>query len=407
MKTAIVIVMLAMLLTSMFAVPMALAEDDSEERITLDSETRPSMVFNAGDKSYTIELVSASDSAATIRVTDNTGEYQVKDISEGSEATFLNEIEIEVEDSNENNFRLTAEIKIKLDDDDDSDDSEDDNRGASSGNPELVDAKSITGLKKRPIVAGTSEESSLTAIQEEAGISLSQADIVDLEISDGSSRRIFIVYFGTGKASVAGENDVRILLVERKKIDSDNSGQGSDNSLTALKTESKFRGKIQTSEFGTLNVKGTSLSSLEVNGRDGVKGTLKVDTENNLLILSIEDADTYEYKVDLQRKVLRPSGGRNVAPGTLTGEFEKRNFLDRFFSRDRDKSMDDNSLSEEEKAIKEERKEARKTFLEVLKEFFSREKVDSSDDDSNSGTNRDAESLTGLSGQAIVKAKVK
>ncbi len=92
----------------------------SATSVNLDSETNPSQEVTVSDKTYTIELVSASDTAATIRVTDSSGASDTKTIDEDKSKT-INGLEVAVTNADETNFRLSATAlvgadKIKLTD---------------------------------------------------------------------------------------------------------------------------------------------------------------------------------------------------------------------------------------------------------------------------------------------------
>jgi hypothetical protein len=92
----------------------------SAEKINLDSETNPSATVTVEGESYTIELVSASDTAATIRVTDSSGNSDTETVTEDKSKT-IQGIEVAVTDADETNFALSATAivgagKIKLTD---------------------------------------------------------------------------------------------------------------------------------------------------------------------------------------------------------------------------------------------------------------------------------------------------
>ncbi len=82
---------------------------ESAEKIFLDSESNPSEVVTVNDKAYTIELISASDSAATIRVTDSDGNSDLEEINEAASRKILG-IEVAVDKADETNFKLSASV---------------------------------------------------------------------------------------------------------------------------------------------------------------------------------------------------------------------------------------------------------------------------------------------------------
>jgi len=83
----------------------------SAEKISLSNDDPKTDVIIAG-KNYTIELVSASDGSATIKVTDSQGKSETKEIAENSEKE-VNNIKIEVESADETNLKLSASIEVE------------------------------------------------------------------------------------------------------------------------------------------------------------------------------------------------------------------------------------------------------------------------------------------------------
>ena len=81
----------------------------SAEKVTLTSDANPSEEVTVGGKVYTIELVSASDTAATVQVTDSTGKVESKEISE-AQSKKVNGIQIAIINADETNQRLSASI---------------------------------------------------------------------------------------------------------------------------------------------------------------------------------------------------------------------------------------------------------------------------------------------------------
>jgi hypothetical protein len=81
----------------------------SAEKISLDSETAPSQEVVIGGETYTVELVSSSDTSATIKVTDSSGNSESKEISEASSKK-VNGVTIAVTTADETNMKLSASI---------------------------------------------------------------------------------------------------------------------------------------------------------------------------------------------------------------------------------------------------------------------------------------------------------
>ena len=81
----------------------------SAEKISLDSEAIPSQEVVIGGDTYTIELVSASDTAATIKVTDSAGNSESKEINEAASKK-VNGITVAVTTADETNLKLSASV---------------------------------------------------------------------------------------------------------------------------------------------------------------------------------------------------------------------------------------------------------------------------------------------------------
>ncbi len=79
------------------------------EKISLDSETTPSQEVTVGGATYTVELVSASDTAATIKVTDSSGASESKEINEAASKK-INGLTVAVQTADETNLKLSANI---------------------------------------------------------------------------------------------------------------------------------------------------------------------------------------------------------------------------------------------------------------------------------------------------------
>ncbi|MBI2043439.1 hypothetical protein HYT25_03555 [Candidatus Pacearchaeota archaeon] len=91
----------------------------SAEKLDLSSDAPTASVTIAG-ATYTIELVSASDTAATVKVTDSTGKSESKEINEAASKK-VNGISMAVVTADETNLKLSASIiagsdKITLED---------------------------------------------------------------------------------------------------------------------------------------------------------------------------------------------------------------------------------------------------------------------------------------------------
>ena len=80
------------------------------EKVSLDSDN-PSATVVIGGATYTIELLSASDTQAEVRVTDSSGVSASKEISEAASKK-VNGVTIAVQTASETNFKLSASIIV-------------------------------------------------------------------------------------------------------------------------------------------------------------------------------------------------------------------------------------------------------------------------------------------------------
>lgn len=83
----------------------------SSEKITLTSDDPISEVTIAGE-TYTVELVSASDTTATVRVTDSSGNSDEKTVTEEASPKKVKGLSIGVTNADETNLRLSATITL-------------------------------------------------------------------------------------------------------------------------------------------------------------------------------------------------------------------------------------------------------------------------------------------------------
>ena len=83
------------------------------KKVSLDSNA-PTQEVTVGDKTYTVELVSASDTSATIKVTDSAGVSNEKTINEAASKK-VSGVTIAVDNADETNFKLSASIIVGVD----------------------------------------------------------------------------------------------------------------------------------------------------------------------------------------------------------------------------------------------------------------------------------------------------
>lgn len=78
------------------------------EKLALSSDD-PTAEVTIGGKAYTVTLVSASDTAATVKVTDETGKSESKEISE-SASKKVNGVTVAITNADETNLKLSANV---------------------------------------------------------------------------------------------------------------------------------------------------------------------------------------------------------------------------------------------------------------------------------------------------------
>lgn len=83
------------------------------ETVSLSSDA-PSTEVTIGGATYTVELVSASDSAATVKVTDSTGASESKEINE-ADSKRVNGLDVAVKTADETNLKLSASLIVGAD----------------------------------------------------------------------------------------------------------------------------------------------------------------------------------------------------------------------------------------------------------------------------------------------------
>jgi hypothetical protein len=81
----------------------------SAEKVSLDSEANPSQEVTVAGETYTVELVSASDNAATIKVTNSAGTSESREVDE-AKSKKVNGLTIAVTNADETNLKLSASI---------------------------------------------------------------------------------------------------------------------------------------------------------------------------------------------------------------------------------------------------------------------------------------------------------
>lgn len=78
-------------------------------KVNLDSSDNPSQDITVGTSKYTVTLISASDTSATIRVTDSSGASDQKEVNEAASKK-INGLTVAVNTADENNLKYSASI---------------------------------------------------------------------------------------------------------------------------------------------------------------------------------------------------------------------------------------------------------------------------------------------------------
>ena len=88
----------------------------SSEKVYLDSESNPSQTVTVGAKEYTVSLVAATDTSATIKVTNADGTSEQKEVNEAASKK-INGVEVGINSADESTAlnKLTAEVVVGAD----------------------------------------------------------------------------------------------------------------------------------------------------------------------------------------------------------------------------------------------------------------------------------------------------
>ena len=196
----------------------------SATKVSLDSVDNPSAEVTVAGKTYTVELVSASDSAATIKVTDSDGNSDSREITEDTSKTVRN-VEIAVSTADETNQKLSATVliganKIKLTD----------NTAVKVGSDETT----IDGTNVRFGDAGSQRPNNITKVTFQIA-----ADDTDVDAAVSGGEFVDPV-FGSIKLSFAGLNiPVDSTLREEIKVSPSGSDKMTVNFKDWASTEAK------------------------------------------------------------------------------------------------------------------------------------------------------------------------
>ena len=81
----------------------------SSKKLYLDSTSNPSETVEIAGATYTVDLVAASDTSATVKITDSSGKADQKEINEAASKK-VNGVSIAVQTADETNLKLSASI---------------------------------------------------------------------------------------------------------------------------------------------------------------------------------------------------------------------------------------------------------------------------------------------------------
>ncbi len=234
----------------------------SSKRVSLSSDD-PSTEVTVDDKTYTVEMVSSSDSAATVKVTNSEGVSESKEISEGTSKT-VNKLEVGVDTADETNLKLSATLlvganRIKLRD----------NTAVKFG----ADETNIDGTNVRFGDSGSQRPNNITKLTFQ--IAAKDTD-VDALIAGGE----FIdPVFGSIKVFLTGLNIPEVSTAREEIVI---AGSGSD------KATLKFQ-SWEASEAKTINFYYNTSTSLRADGRTTI-GYPSLADSNGFVINTFEMA---------------------------------------------------------------------------------------------------------------------
>lgn len=269
---------------------LVLLKDADRASLTSDS---PTTKVNVGEEEYTVELISASDTSATIKVTNSAGATQTKEIDEAASKR-VNGIDVAVTQADESNFKLSASIivgskKITIRD----------NSAVTMG----VDDNPIDGTLAK-IIGGTTSATELT-------VTVFRPDSSNDAIVPGNS---FIdPVFGSFKVDFAGLSSP-LDDTTREEISVDASG---DDTLSLTMTDSE--GNNETFDFAHVEGGNYKLSDSSGYGIYPYEGAGL--SENSYTILGNEE---YGHLVQVTRiydsSSSLPSSDQVKLEDVITGE---------------------------------------------------------------------------------------
>ena len=280
----------------------------SAEKISLSNDDPKTDVIIAG-KNYTIELVSASDGSATIKVTDSQGKSETKEIAENSEKE-VNNIKIEVESADETNLKLSASIEVEASSEKEEDESEDEDSnkiGLTSDNPKT----SVT-------ISGESYSIELiSASDTSATIKVSQVK----EISEGSSKKV-----GGIDIMVKNAEETNYKLSAELTIGAESFSLTNENPQKTISIlDESFTIEVVSASDGSATIKVSQSKEISEDKSKNLGG-LKIEVENadetNLkLSASIEvEAASEESEQEQDEQEKQPP--KEVTPTGETGPIE-------------------------------------------------------------------------------------
>jgi hypothetical protein len=258
----------------------------SAEKLTLDSDN-PTVDVSIEGSVYTVELVSTSDTAATVKITDSTGDYESKEINEAQSKT-VQGVTVAVTAADETNIKLSATIIV------------------GSNKLTLEDSSSVTSGEDDTIIDGTLVDFESGSVGACTKLTISvyapEADLDALKPGETYTDPVF----GTFKLDFAGFNIDSVDDDSRESISLQVNG---DDKMDIAFTD--HRGNAKTFQF----VKNTTASLLLMGD----------DNHRNISVLEKERIQYQEYVVvgnEDEGYYLQLSAVKNASSGTSSDKVE-------------------------------------------------------------------------------------
>lgn len=255
----------------------------SAEKISLTSDN-PSADVTISGSVYTVELVSSSDTAATIKVTDSSGTSESKEISEAASKK-VNGIEIAVTSADENNLILAATVV------------------AGSDKFTLEDGSSVTQGSDNTVVDGTvvdipGDPTAATSIT--ISVYASESDMDAIKAGEG----LVDPMFGSFKLDFSGLN-----------IDSDTDTMGDSTARETIEFNPNGDDKM---DIKFSDHRGNEKTVTWANNKSAILSLQRDDDYRNISVKEMENLTYQDYVVlgnEDEGYLLRLSNVKNQSSG--------------------------------------------------------------------------------------------